>query len=232
MNDENWATVIKIAAVAVAAPRWIGALLEAEGVPLPAEWRGWWVIFSAVCAAGMALVEAGAFAYCLRSWRGMTGRSANVMALMIGASAVTFVIVLSPYIAANVSRHSMSTLLTGGWLLVWSVAVALSTILIIASVGYAQKRPVARTLDTLGRPTITTKAASNANETRTDANETRTAATREEFVTAWRANGHTSIAALAQELGVRPRTAQKWVKAHEAVQAESESVGREQYERE
>jgi hypothetical protein len=56
MNDEHWATVIKIAAVAVAAPRWIGALLEAEGVPLPAEWRGWWVIFSAVCAAGMALV--------------------------------------------------------------------------------------------------------------------------------------------------------------------------------
>ena len=81
MDDEHWATVIKVAAVAVAAPRWIGALQEAEGVPLPAEWRGWWVthaphktacgavlgVFSAVCAAGMALVEAGAFAYCLRS---------------------------------------------------------------------------------------------------------------------------------------------------------------------
>ena len=111
MNDEHWATVIKVAAVAVVAPRWIGALLEAEGVPLPAEWRGWWVVFSAVCAAGMALVEAGAFAYCLRSWRGMTGRSANIMALMISASAVTFVVVLSPYIAANVSKVSMSKLL-------------------------------------------------------------------------------------------------------------------------
>jgi hypothetical protein len=43
MNDEHWATAIKVAAVAVAAPRWIGALLEAEGVPLPTEWRGWWV---------------------------------------------------------------------------------------------------------------------------------------------------------------------------------------------
>src|SRR5512139_1574159 len=174
MNDEHWATVIKIAAVAVAAPRWIGALLEAEGVPLPAEWRGWWVIFSAVCAAGMALVEAGAFAYCLRSWRGMTGRSANVMALMIGGSAVTFVIVLSPYIASNVSKMGMSKLLIGGWLLAWSVAVALSTILIIASVGYAQKRPVARTPETTGRTTVTTRAAGNANETRTDANTTRT----------------------------------------------------------
>ncbi len=100
-----------------------GALLEAEGVPLPAEWRGWWVVFSAVCAAGMALVEAGAFAYCLRAWRGMTGRSANVMALMIGASAVTFVVVLSPYIAANVSKVSMSKLLVDDCLLAWSVAV-------------------------------------------------------------------------------------------------------------
>lgn len=114
MNEEYWATVIKVAAVAVAAPRWIGALLEAEGVTLPVEWRGWWVIFSAVCAAGIALVEAGAFAYCLRSWRGMSGRSVNVMALRIGASAVTFVVVLSPYIATNVRKTAMSKLLIDG----------------------------------------------------------------------------------------------------------------------
>jgi hypothetical protein len=37
MNEEHWAMVIKIVAVAVAAPRGIGALLEAEGVPLSAE---------------------------------------------------------------------------------------------------------------------------------------------------------------------------------------------------
>jgi hypothetical protein len=214
MNDEQWATVIKIAAVAVAAPRWIGALLEAEGVPLPTEWRGWWVIFSAVCAAGMALVEAGAFAYCLRSWRSMTGRSANVMALMIGASAVTFVIVPSPYIAANVAKVTMSALLTDWALLVWSVAVALSTILIIASVGYAQKRP------TLTRQATSGATASNGEAPRraTGAGQT---VSREEFVTAWRANGHHSIAVLAEELGVNMRTAQRWVKADEAAQAEN-----------
>ena len=208
MNDERWATVIKVAAVAVAAPRWIGALLEAEGVPLPAEWRGWWVIFSAVCAAGMALVEAGAFAYCLRSWRGMTGRSANVMALLIGASAVTFVVVLSPYIAANVSKVSMSRLLTGGWLLAWSVAVALSTILIIASVGYAQKRPVTR------QATGTT--TSNASDATRRDHGVQQEVTRTEFLTQWRANGHQSVAALAAELGVNVRTAQRWVKVDEA----------------
>jgi hypothetical protein len=115
---------------------------------------------------------------------------------------------LSPYIAANVSKIAMSKLLTDGWLPAWSVAVALSTILIVASVGYVQKRLVARTSETTGHTTVTTRAAGNANTTRT--------ATREEFITAWRANGHTSIAALAQELGVNARTAQKWVKADEA----------------
>lgn len=207
MNDERWATIIKIAAVAVAAPRWIGALLEAEGVPLPAQWRGWWVIFSALCAAGMALVEAGAFAYCLRSWRSMSGRAANVMSLMIGASAVTFVVVLSPYIASNVSKIGMSQLLTGAALLAWSVAVALSTILIIASVGYAQKRPAARQGDKQA-----SQQATGATNDATDAPETRHETTRDEFVTAYSANGHHSIAELAQELGVNVRTAQRWVK--------------------
>jgi hypothetical protein len=123
----------------------------------------------------MALVEAGAFAYCLRSWRGMTGQSATVMALMIGGSAATFVIVFSPYIATNVSQQSISAPLTGGWLLVWSVAVALSTIPIIASVGYAQKRHVT--------PQATDAAPSNISDaTRRDANAQQ-AVTRAEFLT-------------------------------------------------
>lgn len=42
MNEERWATIIKIAAVAVTAPRWIGALLEAEGVPLPSDKYSRW----------------------------------------------------------------------------------------------------------------------------------------------------------------------------------------------
>jgi hypothetical protein len=130
------------------------------------------------------------------------------MALMIGASAMTFVIVLSPYIAANVAKVTMSALLNGWALLVWSVAVALSTILIIASVGYAQKRPVTR--QATGGATL-----GNGDATRRD-HGARAVASREEFVTAWRANGHHSIAVLAEELGVNVRTAQRWVKADDA----------------
>jgi hypothetical protein len=39
--------------------------------------------------------------------------------------------------------------------------------------------------------------------------------TRDQFVTEWHANGHKSIAALAQELGVNVRTAQRWIKSEE-----------------
>ena len=142
MNDDRQAAIIKISAVAVAAPRWIAALLASEGFALPTEWMTWWIVFSAICALGMSIVEAWAFSYCFRAWRGMTGRSANVMMVMIGMSAVSFVAVMSPYIASSVSRTTMASILSNGWALAgWSVCVAASTILIVASVGYAQKRP-------------------------------------------------------------------------------------------
>jgi AraC-like DNA-binding protein len=56
------------------------------------------------------------------------------------------------------------------------------------------------------------RARQDATDATGDATQTRQAASREEFVTAWRGNGHQSIAALAQELGVNIRTAQRWVK--------------------
>jgi hypothetical protein len=44
-----------------------------------------------------------------------------------------------------------------------------------------------------------------------DATMTQAPATRQEFVTAWQNNGHASIAALAKEMGVSPRNAQRWI---------------------
>ena len=59
------------------------------------------------------------------------------------------------------------------------------------------------------------QGSGDATETRHDATEI----TRDQFVTAWRANGHKSIAALAHELGVKERTAQRWVKADGEIDA-------------
>jgi type II secretory pathway component PulJ len=114
-----------------------------------------------------------------------------------------------------VSKVSMSKLLVDGWLLAWSVAVALSTILIIASVGYAQKRPVSRQASvdaTTGSSGTTYRDTGGRQEV-----------THSEFLTQWRANGHQSVAALAAELGVNVRTAQRWVKIDEIAQTGNES---------
>ena len=54
---------IKIAAVVTAAPRWMIALLVAEGFILPDAWLGWWIVVSAVLSLGMAVVEGMAFSY-------------------------------------------------------------------------------------------------------------------------------------------------------------------------
>jgi hypothetical protein len=123
----------------------------------------------------MALVEAGAFAYCLRSWRGMTGRSANVMALMIGGSAVTFVIVLSPYIAANVSKIGMSALLTGGCQ--WAGRACIVYDPDHASIGYAEAPPGR------DRAQVLLKVARHSRRWRTLTRHAKS-------MTQWRDNGH------------------------------------------
>ena len=103
MTDENWATAIKIAAVMVAVPRGIGALLEADGVPLllTPDTAPWWGLFSAFASAGMALVEGVAFGYTLRAWRQHGGK---LLGALIALSMAAFAIVLTPSILARVSK--------------------------------------------------------------------------------------------------------------------------------
>lgn len=64
-------------------------------------------------------------------------------------------------------------------------------------------------------------ARRDATTGKNDATMTRQPATRAEFMTQWRANGHQSIAELAQELGVNVRTAQRWVKADDTTQSKA-----------
>lgn len=142
MSLDTQANVIKISAIVVAMPRWIGALLDAEGVPLPPEWKPAWRIFSFVMSAGMAIVEAMAFSFVFQAWRDEKDekRSNKLMALAI-LSAVAFVSVLSPYIYSSVRSVPISEVLSEIPLWGWSIAVAASTILIVMSVGYSQKMP-------------------------------------------------------------------------------------------
>jgi hypothetical protein len=144
MKTDWIALFIKVGAIATAAPRWVGALMAAEGFAVPAGWLPWWVPVSALLSAAMALVEGLAFSYVFEAWRNQTAKD-NKLFWFAASSALVFVGVLSPYIAASVRHAELSAILSNNWALgCWSVAVGLSTIMIVASVGYAQKRKAQR----------------------------------------------------------------------------------------
>ena len=142
MTDKT-ADIIKICAVVTAMPRWVGALLAAEGIIIPEEWRGWWIVASAIFNAAMAVTEGLAFAYVFNAWRNQKDKSADRLLWLAVVSGATFVIVLAPFIAAQVRSQTLASTLAADWALwIWSASVAASTIVIVASVGYAQKRSV------------------------------------------------------------------------------------------
>lgn len=126
-------------------PRWVGALLGAEGFVLPPEWMQWWIPASAIASAGMAIVEGWAFSYVFEKWRNQTDRDGDNLLYFALFSAALFVGVLAPYIAAQVRQVTLKVVLANGWALgAWSIAVGASTIAIVASVGYAQKHAAKR----------------------------------------------------------------------------------------
>lgn len=141
MNLPRQADVIKVAAVITATPRWVGALLAAEGFMMPEAWGVWWVPISAIFSAGMALVEGFAFAFVFNAWRLDRSKTSNRLLWLAMLSALVFILVLAPFIAAQVRAETLETVLGTGWALwLWSASVAASTIVIVASVGYAQKQ--------------------------------------------------------------------------------------------
>ena len=148
MKKIDTADLIKVAAVVTATPRWVGALLASEGMVIPEAWRGWWIWLSLALNAGMAIVEGFAFSYVFNAWRNQTDRASRRLLWLALLSAGVFVVVLAPYIAAEVRSVPLEQVTGTGWLLwLWSGSVAASTITIVASVGYAQKAPRERKPD-------------------------------------------------------------------------------------
>lgn len=137
------ADLIKIAAIVTATPRWTTALLRAEGFELPRAWLTWWVATSAFLNVGMAVVEGLAFAYIFNAWRNQKDRTANRLLYLALFSAVMFVLVVTPSVAASVRGATINAILSTDWMLwVWAATVTMATIAIVGSVGYAQKQRV------------------------------------------------------------------------------------------
>lgn len=141
------ADLIKVAAIVTATPRWTTALLRAEGFELPSVWLPWWIPTSAFLNVGMAVVEGLAFAYIFNAWRNQRDKTANRLLYLALFSAVMFVLVVTPSVAASVRSATLNAILSSDWMLwVWAATVTMATIAIVGSVGYAQRQRVEGTV--------------------------------------------------------------------------------------
>jgi len=141
MNKAQQANLIKLLAVVTAAPRWVGALLASEGFIIPDGWLWWWIIASAFLSLAMAGVEGWAFAFIFSAWRNQRDEGANRLLVLAMLAAIVFIVVLTPFVVSQVQDTTLSvTLAPQPWAVwAWGAAVASSTIIIVAGVGYAQK---------------------------------------------------------------------------------------------
>jgi len=139
MKDRE-ADIIKIAAVLTAAPRWAGALMAADGVPVPESWQVYWRLGAFILSLGMAAVEGFAISFVFNAWRNQRDKKSDLLLWLAIIMLVDFGLILAPYIVANVSGQTIAGVLAETWLLwLWSAAVAASTGLVVGSVGYAQR---------------------------------------------------------------------------------------------
>jgi hypothetical protein len=145
-TNDSQADVIKVAAVLTAAPRWAGALMAADGVPVPVEWQAMWRIGAFILSLAMAAVEGFAISYVFNAWRNQQDKRSRLLLYLAILMLVDFGMILAPYVVANVSQQELATVLGPSWLLwLWSAAVAASTGLVVGSVGYSQKEKPATT---------------------------------------------------------------------------------------
>jgi hypothetical protein len=134
------AMIIKIAAVATALPRWAGALMVSEGVPMPAGWLELWRWLVLALSFGMAIVEAFGISYMLHRARTQGDRKSRWLVPLVVLNLAVFAVLVAPYAYANMRNISVSQALPGkalGWL--WAVAVPVSTGALVAGVGFSDK---------------------------------------------------------------------------------------------
>ena len=150
---EHEADIIKLLAALTAAPRWVTALVVADGAAFTWGDARAWAVLSAVLSVLFAGVETYAAAYIMRAWRqSKPGSQAEraLFALWLVTLAV-LVIVMTPPIYAN-TTHTAFDSLPNAVLLAWSICVAASTFLVVGGVGYAEKTRTAKASESEPRP--------------------------------------------------------------------------------
>jgi hypothetical protein len=133
------AKLLKVAAVAIAAPRYMGAFGSAVGLDVLDHFT-WLADVEAYSGAAMALLEGFALAFVLSKWRLLKpGLHFAILLLFICLLAATLPAVAVPYLLAEQTGQQVSLLFADVyWLQVcWSFLVAGVPMLVIMAVGFA-----------------------------------------------------------------------------------------------
>jgi hypothetical protein len=141
MASMNQPTFLKISAIAVAAPRYAGALAAAVGIDAIAKYP---LLIPAEVIAGfaMAVLEGWAMAYVFGKWRLLKPCTVHWWTLLILAVllALTLPLVSAPYLVAMQSEMTINELFnSNSWQFAWSFIVAAVPVLIVMAVGVASQ---------------------------------------------------------------------------------------------
>ena len=134
------ATILKVSAVAIAAPRFAGIFVSAIG-STPTELYPWLVHAELISGFAMAVLEGFAVSYVLSKWRLLKPGSTNWVILLILACllALTLPMAAIPYLLTEQSGQSIAAVFAGNMLLqaAWSFLIAFVPLLVVMAVGFA-----------------------------------------------------------------------------------------------
>src|SRR3989304_2987573 len=134
------AAILKVVAVAIAAPRWIGAFAAAIGVDALSQYS-MLAHAEALSGGAMAILEGFAIAYVLGKWRSLKNNSLQwwILLTFTFLLAITLPLGATPYLRIEQDKSTISLLFAEHRLMqiAWSILVAGVPVLIIMAVGYA-----------------------------------------------------------------------------------------------
>lgn len=149
-NKISQAQVLKIAAVSIAAPRYIGAFAASIGISA-LELLPWLAYVEMFTGGAMALLEGFALAFVLGKLRLLDPASPQHKTLhrLAWAIALTLPVIGLPYLLAEQRQQTITQLFADNWLafslqVLWSLTVLIVPVLVVMAVGYADIDEFAR----------------------------------------------------------------------------------------
>lgn len=216
------AEVLQAAAVAVAAPRYMGAFAYAIGISLPVAW-GWFATVEILSGLAMALLEGWAVAYISRRWqtipRGtmrhtIVGVFQAVLLLMLPLTALPYLV------GMNVSKPTIGIMpIAAIW--AWEFVVAAVSPLIAAAVGYVDSAggtndtsavQMTHSLVVQAEHNGTARHTNGTNVVHRDTLPVVQDGTRRERIATMRGNGET-VRHIADVMGISTTTVQRELKS-------------------